>query len=339
MAKILLITDAWGNKQINGVVTTLKNLVKQAHLAGDNVHVFHPGRCRIRFPLPGYSEITIGLISVWRAKRLLKKQSWDHIHIATPEGFVGNQFAKACRQLGIPFSASCHTKFPEFVNARIPWIPISLGWAWMRNRFRGASHILTTTDSMVEELKEWGFDQDIRAWSRGVDREIFNSKDRETPYCGKPLLVCVGRVSQEKGLDDFCQLNYPNATLMIVGDGPYKKTLEKRYPDVIFAGAHRGKDLARYFRSADVFVFPSRSDTFGVVIIESMACGTPVAAYPVTGPKDIIKQGKTGYMSDNLLHAVKECEKLNRTEVYQESLEWTWENCYQQFRDILLPAR
>mgnify|MGYP000459159615 CR=1 FL=1 len=339
MAKILLVTDAWGNKQINGVVTTLKNLVKQAHAAGDTVHVFHPGRCKIRFPLPGYTEITLGIMTVRRAKRLLKKQSWDHIHIATPEGFVGTQFAKACRKLDIPFSTSCHTKFPEFINARLPWIPVSVGWAWMRSKYKGASHVLTTTESMVQELKQHGFDQDIQAWSRGVDREVFNPIGREEVSYSKPLLVCVGRVSQEKGLDDFCQLDYPGATLMIVGDGPYRKTLEKRYPHVIFAGAHRGKELAAYFRNADVFVFPSRADTFGVVIIEAMATGTPVAAFPVTGPKDIIKQGKTGYVDENLLTAVKQCQKLDRQQVYEQSLEWCWENCYQQFRDILLPAR
>lgn len=336
MSKILLITDAWRG-QTNGVVTTLTNLVEQAKKQGDTVHVFHPGRCKIRFPLPGYKEITIGIAMPWTVRKLLKKQRWDHIHIATPEGALGIAFARACRRLRIPFSTSCHTKFPEFVNARIPAIPVHWGWRWMRHVYRGSTNILTTTDTMVKELKDWGFTQDIRAWTRGVDRTVFNPNNRAEPCCGKPLLVCVSRVSHEKGLDDFCKIDWPGATLAIVGDGPYRKQLQERYPDVVFVGLLKGEQLAEWYRNADCFVFPSRTDTFGVVMVESMACGTPVAAYPVTGPVDVIEQGVSGYMHDSLKTAVQHCLALDRTRVHVSSSRYSWEECYKQFKQTLLP--
>ena len=148
-------------------------------------------------------------------------------------------------------------------------------------------------------------------------------------------MLCVSRVSHEKGLDDFCKIDYPGATKMIVGDGPYRKELEAKYPDVIFTGVKRGSDLADYYANADVVVFPSKSDTFGVVMIESMACGTPVAAFPVTGPTDVIEQGVTGHMDHNLKLAIDKCLTLDREQVYFNSLEWTWTNCAAQFINSL----
>lgn len=338
MAKILLITDAW-HPQTNGVVTTLTNLVDQAKRHGDTIHVFHPGRCTVRFPLPTYKEITIGLPNPLLVRRLLKRQTWDHIHIATPEAPVGMSFARTCRKLNIPFSTSCHTKFPEFVNARFSWIPVDYGWKYMLGVYEGSHTILTTTNSMVEELKSKGFKQNIRSWSRGVDRNIFfplkNRKRNE-----KVRLVCVSRVSHEKSLDDFCSLNYPNSEKILVGDGPYLETLKKKYNDVHFVGKKKGSELAYYYQTADVFIFPSRVDTFGVVIIESLACGTPVVGYNVTGPKDIIENGQTGYLTENsLLTSIDKALELDRNVVHEKSLKWTWENCYRQFVEILLPAK
>ena len=336
MSKILLITDAW-YPQVNGVVTTLSNLVDQARKHGDTVHVYHPRRCKIRFPLWFYPEIEIGIPNPFQIRKLLKRQKWDHIHIATPEGTLGISFSRTCRRLKIPFSTSCHTKFPEFVNARWNFISVELGWKWMRYVYSGTTTILTTTDSMVQELKDKGFTQDIQSWSRGVDRSIF--------YPGKQdknrniTLLCVSRVSQEKGLDDFCSIKIPNAQKILVGDGPYLKTLKEKYSDVEFVGKKTGIELGDYYRNASVFVFPSKSDTFGVVNIEALACGTPVAAYPVTGPKDILEEGVNGCLSDNLSEAVEKCLDLNRESVYNSSKKWTWENCYKQFSDILLKAR
>jgi len=336
MSKILLITDAW-HPQVNGVVTTLSNLVDQAKKHGDTIHVYHPRRCKIRFGLWFYPEIEIGIPNPFQVRKLLKKQKWDHIHIATPEGSLGMSFIRTCRRLGIPFSTSCHTKFPEFVNAKWPFIPVDLGWKWMRKLYQGSSVILTTTDSMVQELRDKGFTQDIRSWTRGVDRNIFYPEENEAVQ--NVTLLCVSRVSHEKGLDDFCSINIPNAQKVLVGDGPYLETLKKKYPDVHFAGKKTGKELGDYYRRATVFVFPSKADTFGVVNIEALACGTPVAAYPVTGPKDIIENDVTGYMSEDLTEAVNKCLYLDRKVVYDKSRKWSWENCYEQFFNILIKAR
>lgn len=335
MTKILLITDAW-HPQINGVVTTLSNLVKEAKKNGDKIYVYHPGRCKLRFSLPFYTEIKIGIPSPWAVKKLLKSQSWDHIHIATPEGSLGFSFANMCRKLNIKFSTSCHTKFPEFINAKWPLIKTEWGWKWMRYIYRDSTRILTTTISMVDELRSYGFQQEIFPWTRGVDRSIFNPDNRTAMICSKPVLVCVSRISYEKNLDAFCSLVYNNATKIVVGDGPYLKELKSKYPDVIFVGKKSGKDLADYYRQADVFIFPSVSDTFGVVNIESIACGTPVAAFPVTGPIDIIEQGINGYLDNDLKVAIDKCLTLDRKQVHASSFKWSWENCYSQFKDILL---
>lgn len=338
MSKILLITDAW-HPQTNGVVTTLSNLVDQARKNGDIIHVYHPGRCKIRFKLWFYPEIEIGIPNPYQVRKLLKRQKWDHIHVATPEGTLGISFIRWCRKLNIPFSTSCHTKFPEFVNAKWSFIPVRLGWNWMLRIYKGSSIILTTTDSMVQELKDKGFTQDIRSWTRGVDRTIFYPEKRDPNTVSNVTLLCVSRVSFEKGLDDFCSIDMSNSQKILVGDGPYLEELKKKYPDVLFVGKKTGKELGDYYRRATVFVFPSKADTFGVVNIEALACGTPVAAYPVTGPKDIIEESVNGYLDENLTVAIQKCLYLDRESVYNSSKKWTWENCYKQFSEILLKAR
>jgi glycosyltransferase involved in cell wall biosynthesis len=338
MSKILLITDAW-HPQVNGVVTTLSNLVEQAKKNGDTVYVYHPRRCTVRFSLWFYPEIEIGIPNPFHIRKLLKKQKWDHIHIATPEGSLGMSFSRTCRRLGIPFSTSCHTKFPEFVNAKWSFIPIDLGWKWMKYLYKDTSTILTTTDSMVQELRDKGFTQNIQSWSRGVDRSLFYPEKRDPNVASNIILLCVSRVSPEKGLDDFCSIVMPNAQKILVGDGPYLETLKRKYPDVLFVGKKKGVELADYYRKATVFVFPSKSDTFGVVNIEALACGTPVAAYPVTGPKDIIEEGINGYLSETLSDAIQKCVYLDRESVYNSSIKWSWENCYKQFSETLLKAR
>lgn len=332
MAQILLITDAW--QQTNGVVTTLENLVKQAKLNGDSVHVYHPRRCKLRFPFPFYREIDIAFPKKSEVEHLVTNPKWDAIHIATPEGFVGRRFASACRKYDVQFSASCHTKFPEFVNYRLPFVKIKWGWQWMKRRYQDATKILVPSESMKQELIDWGFEQEIIVWSRGVDRSIFYS-EKQTSNREK-VLLCVSRVSHEKGLDDFCAIEIPGTRKIIVGDGPYLDHLKKTYPDTEFTGKKTGKELADYYRQADVFVFPSRADTFGVVMIESIACGTPVAAYPVTGPVDIVKEGKNGSLAADLELAIENALTVSRYDTYQTSLEWTWERCYQQFKENLL---
>ena len=337
MARILLVTDAW-HPQTNGVVTTLDQLHKNAIKHGDRITVIHPKRFRLRFPMPGYTEIDLAFPLPWSVRKHLKKQIWDHIHIATPEGPIGIMFARTCRKLNIPFSTSLHTLFPEFVKSRYPFVSIDWGWHWMRLRYNDCTHIMTTTETMVKILKEKGFKQEIIAWTRGVDREYFKPDPNRKPNQKKKLL-CVSRISHEKGLDDFCELKIPNTEKILVGDGPYLKTLKKKYPDVVFAGKRKGHDLAQYYQQADVFVFPSKNDTFGVVQIEAMACGTPVAGYPVPGPIDVIKNGINGHIEKNISLAVNQALHLDRQKVYQSSLVWSWENAYKQFKNVLLPAK
>ena len=195
--------------------------------------------------------------------------------------------------------------------------------------------MLVTTESIRQDLDQRGF-TNLVVWTRGVDRTIFNSTYRTDIEGNRPVLLNVGRVSKEKGLDDFCELRYPGATKIIVGDGPYLAELKHRYPDIIFAGARKGTDLARYYAQADVFVFPSRSDTFGVVIIESLASGTPIAAYPVPGPVDIIEQGITGFLGEDLQQVVDQCLSLDRTSIEDASLKWSWAECWRIFQENLV---
>ncbi len=327
--KILIVTDAW--RQVNGVVTTLENLNRILTDMGYDVDFLNYDDADYTCDMPFYPEVKLA----WVKQHVIKRKvEWaDAVHIATPEGPIGFKVRNYCVKNKIPFTTGYHTKWPEFVQARMP-IPLSLTYKFMRWLHKDSKNILVPTQTVVDELKEKGF-KNLSVWTRGVNRDIFSPSTRTALLCGKPLLLCVTRVSHEKGLDDFCKLEYPGATKMIVGDGPYRAELETKYPDVIFTGVKRGTDLANYYANADVFVFPSKADTFGVVMIESMACGTPVAAYPVTGPTDVIAQGITGYMDYDLNTAIAQCLKLDRNLVYQNSLHWSWESCAVQFINSL----
>jgi glycosyltransferase involved in cell wall biosynthesis len=214
-------------------------------------------------------------------------------------------------------------------------VPESWTWWYLRWFHKNSHRVLVTTESIKQDLLTRGFDN-LRVWTRGVDRTIFNSTHRGETVAGRPVLLSVGRVSIEKGLDDFCRLDMPGAIKIVVGDGPYRRELQRRYPDIHFVGAKRGIDLARYYAQADVFVFASRADTFGVVNIEALACGTPVAAYPVAGPKDIVEPGLTGFLNDHLRLAVEQCLTLDRADVETASLKWTWAECWRIFEENLI---
>jgi glycosyltransferase involved in cell wall biosynthesis len=235
---------------------------------------------------------------------------------------------------GWRYNTSYHTKFPEFIK-KIYGIPEWMTYAYVRWFHKHSGRVLTTTETMVRDLRSHGFRGDIRAWTRGVDRHIFRPELRERNG-GEKILLNVGRVSKEKGLDDFCKLQIPGTRKIVVGDGPYREELMRKYPDVEFPGAKTGVELAEYFANADVFVFPSKTDTFGVVIIESLACGTPVAAYHVPGPQDILEEGITGYMSPCLNDAVEICLDYPRDRIVAASQRWTWEACWKIFRDNLI---
>ena len=330
MKTILIITDNLP-EQINGVVTTYKNIEEYAVRDNYRVVYIDPGRFRY-VDCPIYNEVKIAFPR--KVGEILEEINPDYIHIAT-EGPIGLRVRQYLDKHNYRYNTAYHTKFPEGLR-KLFGIPEALTWPLVRWFHKHSGKVLTTTDTMVTELQAHGFDGEIVPWTRGVDRDIFNPSQRTATLSNGPILVCVSRVSKEKNLDDFCRLEYPNAIKIMVGDGPYRKELESKYPDVSFVGFKTGMDLARYYAMADVFVFPSQWETFGIVMIEAMACGTPVAAYPCQGPLDVVDQGITGYMNDNLITAIDQCLSLDREQVLAGSHRWSWQRAWEIFRDNLV---
>ena len=327
--KILIITDNLPD-QINGVVTTYKNIEACALLDDYTIDYIDPSRFRY-IDCPGYNEVK--LTFPWRMGEEIKKIDPDYIHIAT-EGPLGLWARAYLSKHNIRHNTAYHTKFPEGL-AKLFGIPEFLTWRYVRWFHKHSGKVLTTTETMKQDLLNHGFKDNIVSWTRGVDREIFNSSHRHDVIKGKYLL-CVSRVSKEKNLEEFLKLDYPGYYKIMVGDGPMLETYKKQYPEVIFTGFKTGIDLARYYANAEVFVFPSKWETFGIVMIESMACGTPVAAFPCDGPKDVIEQGVTGFMNESLSDAIDGCLQLNRNSIHRGSTKWSWDNAWQTFRDNLI---
>lgn len=327
---ILIITDNLP-EQVNGVVTTYKNIEAFALLDGYRILYLDP-RQFVHFSCPGYPEVKLSL--PWKIGKKIEEMAPDYIHIAT-EGPIG-----LCARLYLDkrhyrYNTAYHTKFPEFLK-NIYGVPLSWTYWYVRWFHKHSGKVLTTTQTMVEDLRANNFDGNIIPWTRGVDRTVFRPELRGETVAGRPILLSVGRISKEKGLDDFCQLDYPGATKIVVGDGPYLKELKAKYPDVHFAGVKKGQQLAKYYANSDVFVFTSRVDTFGIVIIESLAVGTPVAAYSVPGPKDILEDSVTGFMGEDLKENIKKCLTINRNTVIVNSERWTWQNCWTIFKSNLM---
>ena len=329
--KILIVTDNLVD-QINGVVTTYKNIEPYAARDGYSIDYINPGRYRY-VDCPRYNEVKLAYPK--DLDKTIQEIHPDHIHIAT-EGLIGLFARRYLTIHRINYNTAYHTKFPEAIK-KLFGVPEMFTWPMIRWFHSNSNAVLTTTKSMVEELKSHGFGDNVKPWTRGIDRDVFKPGVRNN-QATKPVLLNVGRVSAEKNLEAFYQLDV-KGTKIQVGDGPKLEYYKKKYPDVHFVGAKRGKELADYYRQADVFVFPSRWDTFGLVQIEAMACGTPVAAYPVQGPIDVIDQGETGIMSDTLEYAVKKCLDLDRDRVYNISTKWNWERAWEIFRDNLVDAK
>jgi glycosyltransferase involved in cell wall biosynthesis len=329
---ILIITDNLP-EQINGVVTTYTNIEACAVLDGYHVVYLTPGDFRY-FDCPKYNEVKIALTRQMGNK--IKEIGADYYHIAT-EGPLGLSARKYFSKHHISYSTAYHSKFPEGLK-KLFGIPERFTWGFVRWFHKKASVVLTTTDTMVDELKAHGFRGNIIPWTRGVDRSIFNPSQRTGTVTNGPILVCVSRVSKEKNLEAYFEMPYAGVKFM-VGDGPMLEEYKANYPDVKFVGAKRGQELAKYFAMADVFVFPSRWETFGLVMIEAMACGTPVAAYPCQGPLDVVDEGVTGCMREDLQQAVHDALKLDRAKVLAGSQRWTWERAWQIFRDNLVSVK
>ena len=333
MKKILIVTDNIPD-QINGVVTTYKNIEACALLDGYTIDYLHPGRFSY-FDCPKYNQVKISFPRKMGEK--IQEIDPDHIHVAT-EGPLGLYAGIYLTNLGIRYNTAYHTKFPEGLK-KLFNIPERVTWNYVRWFHKHSGKVLTTTDSMVKELHRNGFNDNVISWTRGVDRAIFYPTVRRNNIPNRPILLCVSRVSKEKNLEKFFELDYPGATKIMVGDGPMLDTYIKKYPDVLFIGFKTGSELAEYYANADVFVFPSQWETFGIVMIESMACGTPVAAFPCQGPIDVVDQGVTGYMDDDLLQAVNNCLQLDRNMVLEGSKKWSWQHAWDIFRDNLVPAK
>lgn len=330
---ILIITDNTPN-QINGVVTTYKNLEKYAFEKGYNVTYITPDDF-YNIDCPFYKEIKLSLpISIGRR---IEEINPDFIHLAT-EGPVGISAKIFLDKNLYKYNTAYHTNFPEGLK-KIIGIPEKVSWPLIRWFHKHSGKVLTTTNSMVNYLKQNGVEGEILPWTRGVDRSIFDISLRQDIKNIQPVILCVSRISKEKNLEDFFKLDYPNSRKIMVGDGPMKCQYESMYPDVEFVGLKTGKDLAQYYANADVFVFPSKWDTFGIVMIESMACGTPVAAYPCNGPLDVIDNGITGYMEESLYLSVHKCLKLSSDKVEAHSRKWSWEEAWNIFETNLVPSK
>jgi glycosyltransferase involved in cell wall biosynthesis len=327
---ILIVTDNLPD-QINGVVTTYKNIEACATRDGYNFMVLDPGRFRY-IDCPGYNEVKIAYPRNLGKK--IEEISPDYIHVAT-EGPLG-LWARAYLSLaGIRHNTAYHTKFPEGLK-KLFGIPEFVTWRFVRWFHKHSGKVLTTTDSMVTELQAHGFDGEVIPWTRGVDRDIFHPAHRVQTV--SKYLLCVSRVSKEKNLQAFFEMDYPGYLKVMVGDGPMLETYKQQYPDVHFTGFKTGEDLAQYYANAEVFVFPSEWETFGIVMIEAMACGTPVAAFPVQGPLDVVDEGVTGCLNHNLKQAVNDALMLDRRLVWNGSARWSWDRAWEIFKDNLVPV-
>jgi len=333
--RVLVATDAW-HPQVNGVVRSLEALVREAPAFGAHVEILSHQGFRT-MAMPGYSEIRLAVAPLIRPSTIEKRVRAldpDYIHIAT-EGPIGRAVRLYCLKHGKAFTTSYHTKFPEYVSARIP---VPERWTyWFLKQFHNAgAGVMVATDSLEEDLKGRGF-QNIMRWGRGVDAHIFRPRETSVLDLPRPIFLYVGRVAVEKNLPAFLALDLPG-TKVIVGDGPSKDDLERQFPKAVFLGKKEGEDLAAIFASADVFVFPSLTDTFGIVLLEAMACGTPVAAYPVTGPKDVVVQGETGILSDDLRQACLDALKLDRKVARAFAERHSWAAAAKQFLDNVRDA-
>lgn len=330
--RILLVTDAW-HPQVNGVVMTLKNTVRWLERWGHEVQVLSPTGFRT-MPMPTYPEIPLALMPGKEVSRRIRDFEPHAIHVAT-EGPLGLAARAHCVKHGLAFTTAYHTCFPEYVKARFG-VPLSWTYAWLR-RFHGpSSAVLVSTPAIRKLLEDRGF-RSIADWSRGVDLDLFKPSADRTTDLRRPVFLFVGRVAVEKNLAAFLSLDLPG-TKVVVGDGPQRPELEKRFPDAVFVGAKHGAELASYFQRADVFVFPSRTDTFGLVLIEAMACGTPVAAYPVRGPIDVVKDPEVGVLDNDLGAAAMAALALDRDKVRRYAERYSWEHCSRQFVSSLVPA-
>jgi glycosyltransferase involved in cell wall biosynthesis len=331
--RILIVSDAW-LPQVNGVVRTLATIADELRDMGHVVEVIGPDRFRT-IPCPTYPEIALALLPGRRLVRLIEDFDPDALHIAT-EGPLGQAARNWARRTGFSFTTAFHTRFAEYIRARTG-LPVRPVYAWMRRFHRAGRGVMVATPSLARELSTRGF-HNILPWSRGVDLELFRPEAREPWGLPKPVFLYVGRVAVEKSINAFLDLDLPGSKV-VVGEGPQLPALRRAYPDVAFPGPLHGPALARAYAGADVLVFPSRTDTFGLVLLESLACGTPVAAFPVTGPIDVLAgaQGAVGAINADLRLAALEALKADRAACRLHAEQFGWRACAEKFLAHLVP--
>ncbi|WP_108659748.1 glycosyltransferase family 4 protein [Acuticoccus kandeliae] len=333
MTRLALVTDAW-HPQVNGVVRTLDTTRNELEKLGISVTMITPADYRT-VPMPTYPEIRLTVSWPGRVYRAISRVEPDYVHIAT-EGPLGMIARRWCRHHNVGYTTSYHTRFPEYVRARAP-IPLSWSYAVVRSFHNAGVGCMVSNSTLERELASWGFRRLIR-WVRGVDTDTFNPDvPPALPDLPKPVFINVGRVSVEKNIEAFLDLDLPG-TKLVVGDGPALPQLKARYPDAVFVGNKLGRELTAHYTSADVFVFPSLTDTWGLVQMEALACGVPVAAFPTMGPLDVIGDSGTGVLSNDLRQASLDALEIPRDRCREYALQFSWESSVRQFWENLQAA-
>lgn len=332
MKKIVIVSDT-AAPQVNGVSTAVTKTTEMLEKRGHSVTVIHPELFKT-VPLPFYPEVRIAVLPEWRMKKLLDEAAPEFIHIMT-EGPLGMAARSYCIQKKKQFTTSYHTQFHLHFDA---WfgsftdLPMDL----MRKFHSRASATFVTTERLKTDLEEHGF-KNIVVAPLGVDTELFAPDPSHTSDLPKPIFVYLGRLSPEKNIEEFLDAKL-SGTKLVIGGGPDRKKLEQKYPDAVFVGYQRGEALAELLSTADVFVFPSRTETFGLVMLEALACGLPVAAHNVTGPAELITQGVDGYLGEDLTEAATQCLTLSREACRKKALQYSWESAIHAFESHLVPV-
>ena len=331
--KILVATDAW-HPQVNGVVRTLTHLAKEAPALGAKIEFLTPDLFW-NLPLPSYPEIRLAMPCGGKVARRVARIAPNAIHVAT-EGPLGHAVRRYCQTRRLPFTTSFHTRFPDYLAERLP-LPSAWGcdwtWAWLRRFHAAGAATLAATPSLEQELAVRGF-RNVKRWPRGVDAALFRPRPDSDLGLPRPVFLNVGRLAVEKNIEAFLSLDLPG-TKVVVGAGPARETLMRRYPQAVFLGQRQGEELACIYAAADVFVFPSRTDTFGLVLLEALASGLPVAAFPAAAPRDVIAEAPVAALDTDLRTACFEALKLSRQRCRDFALGMTWKVSTQAFLDVV----
>jgi glycosyltransferase involved in cell wall biosynthesis len=330
--RIAIVTDAW-SPQTNGVVSTLRQTTACLEQLGHELLLVTPNLFR-SIPCPTYPEIRLALFPYRGVSAVISGFRPDAIHIAT-EGSLGFAARRYCLRHELRFTTSYHTQFPQYLRSRFP-IPTSLSYRALLWFHGAATHCMVSTQTVRNQLAERGF-RNLVHWQRGVDTELFKPAPKDFLLLPRPIAAYVGRVAVEKNIDAFLRMPW-TGTKLVIGDGPELPRLKSQFPEAVYAGYRFGEDLARHLAASDVMVFPSITDTFGLVNLEAMACGVPVAAYPVAGPIDVVEDGVTGALDEELSRAARRALAIDPQKCRERALRSGWELCSREFESNLVPA-